>query len=65
MEEEIDDLQIIAEGITENNYELIAAINDIHKKFIDKIVKVSITQFIRWCRSAAFLNNLNMKDFTP
>ncbi|KAA6378241.1 MAG: putative AAA family ATPase midasin, partial [Streblomastix strix] len=60
---EEDDLKVIAEGITEKNYDLIEAINDIHRGLIEKHQKVTITEYIRWCRTAVYLNSF--QHFSP
>ncbi|KAA6370671.1 MAG: hypothetical protein EZS28_033801, partial [Streblomastix strix] len=55
---EEEDLLIISEGITEKNYEMIETINDIHSGLIELHQKVTITEYIRWCRTAVSLHKL-------
>ncbi|KAA6375324.1 MAG: putative AAA family ATPase midasin, partial [Streblomastix strix] len=62
-EDEEDDLKVIAEGITEKNYDLIEAINDIHRGLIELHQKVTITEYIRWCRTAVSLHSF--QQFSP
>ncbi|KAA6368242.1 MAG: hypothetical protein EZS28_036231, partial [Streblomastix strix] len=58
-----DDLKIMTERITENNYDLIEAINDIHRGFIKQNQKVTITEYIRWCKTANSLHK--QQNFSP
>ncbi|KAA6394275.1 MAG: putative Midasin, partial [Streblomastix strix] len=61
--EEDDDLRMIAEDITNKNHQLIDAINDIHRGLNGARVKITITEFIRWCRTAKCLHQFH--DLSP
>ncbi|KAA6377564.1 MAG: hypothetical protein EZS28_026908, partial [Streblomastix strix] len=60
---EEEDLLIISESITEKNYDLIEVINDIHRGLNELNQKVTITEYIRWCRTAVSLHKL--QHFSP
>ncbi|KAA6398400.1 MAG: putative serine/threonine-protein kinase PLK4 [Streblomastix strix] len=52
------DLKVIAERITEKDYDLIEAINNIHRNLIELHQNVTINEYIRWCRTANSLHKL-------
>jgi hypothetical protein len=48
-------MKMIALEITNKNEELIQAINDIHRRLIGAYKKITIVEYIRWCRTTVSL----------
>jgi hypothetical protein len=54
--DKIEDCKKLGEIITHNNFELVKMIQELRAMFPPSFAKISLVEFVRWCRTASVLN---------